>query len=78
MRVFIIGMAAAAMCYFTVGCAASISPVPGVEVGFDADLDRVGGTVAIDPISAGCETAKAVSWNWLENQLCKEEVPAAE
>lgn len=60
------------------GCAASIQPVPGVEVGFDADLDAVGGTVAIDPKAAGCETAKAISWNWLENQLCADEEAAAE
>lgn len=56
----------------TMGCAASVSPIPGVEVGFDANLDAVGGTVAIDPKAAGCESAKAISWNWLENQLCAE------
>tara|TARA_R110002126_G_scaffold13966_4_gene59472 strand:+ start:2352 stop:2576 length:225 start_codon:yes stop_codon:yes gene_type:complete len=60
------------------GCAASISPVPGVEVGFDARPEMVGVSADVDPKAAGCEFAKATSWNWLENTLCVEEVPAAE
>ena len=56
----------------TMGCAASVSPIPGVEVGFDANVDAVGGTVAIDPKSFGCEMAKLVSWNDAENKLCAE------
>lgn len=75
---FFIGMAAAAMCYFTVGCAASVSPAPGFEIGFDARPEMVGVTADVDPKAAGCEFAKATSWNWLENNLCVEEVPAAE
>jgi hypothetical protein len=54
------------------GCAMTLQPVPGVEIGFDASPEAVGGTVAIDPKAAGCESAKAISWNWLEKQLCDE------
>lgn len=73
MRMIFIGMAAWVMCYFTVGCAASVSPVPGVEVGFDARPEMVGVSADVDPKAAGCEFAKATSWNWLENTLCAEE-----
>ncbi len=58
------------------GCAASISPVPGIEVGFEANPKNVGGTLNVDTKAAGCEGAKAISWNWLENQLCDEKVAA--
>ena len=78
MRMVFIGMAAAAMGYLTVGCAASISPAPGVSVGFDARPEMVGVSADVDPKAAGCEFAKVTSWNWLENTLCVEEVPTAE
>ena len=55
-----------------VGCAASVQPIPGVEVGFDANVDQVGTTVEVNPKSFGCEMAKLVSWNDAENALCEE------
>ena len=72
MRMLYIGMAAAAMGFLLVGCAASISPLPGIEVGFDARPELVGVRADVDPKAAGCEFAKATSWNWLENTLCVE------
>ena len=78
MRMVFIGMAAAAMGFLLVGCAASISPLPGVEVGFDARPEAVGGNVSINPQAAGCEFARATSWNWLENQVCPKEPTLSE
>ena len=78
MRMLYIGMAAAAMGFLLVGCAASISPVPGVEVGFDARPEAVGGNVSINPQEAGCEFAMATSWNWLENKICPQEPTLSE
>jgi hypothetical protein len=78
MRMIFIGMAAAAMGYLLVGCAASISPLPGVEVGFDARPEALGGSISIDPRAAGCETAKAISWSWLENQVCPKDPTLSE
>lgn len=78
MRMFSLAAVAAIVWTLITGCAASVQPVPGVEVGFDANVDKVGGTVAVEPKQAGCEFAKAVSWNWLENQMCEPEAPAAQ
>ena len=78
MRMFFIGMAAAAMAYLTVGCAAGISPAPGINIGFDARPEMDGVSADVDPKAAGCEFGKVTSWNWLENLLCVEDVPAVE
>tara|TARA_R110000824_G_scaffold238429_2_gene427222 strand:- start:6845 stop:7081 length:237 start_codon:yes stop_codon:yes gene_type:complete len=60
------------------GCAAALSPMPGVEIGVAADLDRVGTTFSFDTKALGCEAAKLVSWNDAENSLCVEDEEAAD
>ena len=77
MRMVWIALAATFTWTLLVGCAASVSPMPGVEVGFDADVDQVGGTVAVNPKDFGCEMAKLISWNAAENALCEPEAPEA-
>ena len=73
MRIFWIGLAAVIAWTILTGCASSIKLTEGVEVGVEAGIDKVGGTVEIEPKQAGCDFAKAISWNWLENQLCEPE-----
>jgi hypothetical protein len=73
MRMVWIGLAACTMWSLMVGCAASIQPMPGVSVGVDASVDRVGGSVNVSLQEASCEFAKAVSWNWGEKKLCPDE-----
>jgi hypothetical protein len=77
MRMFSLAALAAFTWTALVGCAASVSPMPGVELGFDADVDQVGGTVAVNPKDFGCEMAKLISWNAAENALCEPKAPEA-
>lgn len=71
-----IQIAIAAFLFSLIGCAASVQPVPGVNLGVDMRPEHVGINANVDPKAAGCEFARATSWNWLENQLCVEEIPA--
>lgn len=52
------------------GCAAGISPAPGINIGFNARPDAVGVEFDVNPISAGCSLSKLVSWKWAEDQVC--------
>lgn len=73
MRLFAIICSVIFACYaicFTTGCAAGLSPAPGINFGFSAQPGSVGVGVDLNPISAGCEMAKLISWNWAENSLC--------
>ncbi len=55
-----------------VGCAASVSPVPGMSIGFDLAPDNLGTTLQINPLVTGCVVSKSISWNWAEKMFCVE------
>ncbi len=60
------------------GCAASLSPIPGMSVGFDLAPDNFGVGIEVDPLVTGCKVAGVISWNWAENMFCKEGFVAPE
>lgn len=52
------------------GCATSVSPIPGLDIGFSARPEAVGFNLGVNPVTTGCELAKLVSWNYMENLIC--------
>jgi len=66
------------LCLALAGCATSANIADGIQVGVSARPEAVGVDVSINPFDAGCTFAKAVSWNWAENQFCEPEVSLPE
>lgn len=69
MKTIIIAVIAA----FSLACAASISPLPGVNFGFDAQKEGIKLNADIDTAVTGCELAKKVGWEYAINLACKNE-----
>jgi len=58
---------------YLTGCATSANLADGIRVDLSAQPDAVGVGLELDPLAAGCSFARAVSWNWAENQVCEED-----
>jgi len=72
-----IRLAALAAAIFLTGCATSANIADGIRVDLNAGPQSVGVGLDVNPIGAICSFARAVNWDWAEQDACPEE-PAVE